>query len=192
MARAAWIQHERIGETVDRRLAAGAEGMRCVLTGVGLSLVIIAGAGCGGGDDPAQDEPAATAAATTEATETGKTLTIELLEENQSGQTGTATLTDVGVSGTAVVLEVSPPKRFPGDVQIGSINAAPCAEVRKLTTVEARDQTVRKVLTEVREGRSETTSASSLAELKTGTHSINVYQEGHPFLPVLCGDIPGE
>jgi hypothetical protein len=161
---------------------------RTILAGAALALVVSVGAGCGGDDD---GEQGAVPTATEPGEGTGHSVTIELLEENDSGQSGTATLTDIGLSGTSVVLEVSLSPDAPEEAQPDSINGASCAEVRALGSVEAQDRTVIKVLTEVRDGRSETTSASPLDELTTGGKSINVYEASHPFPPVVCGDIPG-
>lgn len=167
-------------------------GRRSIIAGAVIVLTFLLGPGCGGGDDGSARDGTTSQAAEpgTEGEGTGESVTIELLEENDSGQSGTATLTDVGLSGTGVVVELDPPAGSPSVAQPASINAATCAEVRALESVEAQDQTVIKVLTEVRDGRSETTSASSLQELQTGGKSINVYRSSHPFPPVVCGDIP--
>jgi hypothetical protein len=141
-----------------------------------LLLCALASAGCGGGDGGTEAEaPAA--------------VTVELSAENDSGQTGTATLTDKGLSGTALVMTVDPPNRFPGDVQPASLYVVGCAEVRTFKTFEELTSR-RSHLTEVRNGRSETTVARPLSELTSGGYSIVVHQQNPPNIPVVCGDIP--
>lgn len=123
-------------------------------------------------------------------------ITIELREANRSGQSGTAILTDKGETGTGislgtgVVLEVSPRERFPGDVQPAAIHSAPCAEIRARRGFEELSATEVQPLTEVRDGRSESTAARSLAKLRVGGFSITVHQPTPPFRAVVCGDIP--
>jgi hypothetical protein len=162
------------------------------------AAVIVCGltaAACGGGDgnatatQPQQDARGETQGAVQQ-------ITIELGEANGSGQSGTATLTDKGESGTGiglgtgVVLEVSPPKRFPGDAQPAAIHSAPCAEIRGRRGFEELSTTEVQSLTEVRDGRSESTAAKSLAKLSAGGFSISVHQPKPPFRAVVCGDIP--
>ncbi len=154
--------------------------MGAIVVGAAVLGIVLA-AGCGGGDD-SDDASAPTTAP--------EPVTFELLEENESGQTGTATLTDKDLSGTGVTLKVSPPDRYPGDVQIPALADATCAEMRELTTIPARERKVVKVLTEVRDGASETTSARPLAELTSGGYAIIVFQQNPPYAPVLCGEIP--
>ena len=150
---------------------------------------VVATIGCGGADN-ATEKPAEATGATTTSTVT-KPITVALVEQNQSGQSGSVTLTDKGLSGTAVVVAMSPPKRFPGDVQPVSINEASCEDLLAFTDYQERDKTWRAHLTEVRGGASETTSGRSLDELTTGRYAISVYQQDHPYAIVACGDIPG-
>jgi hypothetical protein len=116
-------------------------------------------------------------------------LTIQLSPRNGSGVSGTAQLTDKGLSGTTVVVELSVPKRFRGAAQPASINGVSCAALGRLRQLEARERTVAQLLREVRDGRSETTAAQSLVALTSGRYSLNVYDDTYPFLPVACADI---
>jgi hypothetical protein len=120
----------------------------------------------------------------------GGPVTVELLEANDSGQTGTATLRDAGQSGTSVVIEASPPAAYPGDVQPSSLSEAPCEDVIAAGSEPAQAALVAQVLSEVRDGRSETTAAKPFDELTGGGYSIVVYEQNPPYVPVLCGDIP--
>jgi hypothetical protein len=144
--------------------------------------------GCGGGGE----EVATTPAQTREAAEP---VTIDLRETNESGQSGMATLTDQGESssgislGTRVVLEISPPVRFPGDVQPAAIHSAPCEELRKRRGSDELSVTEVQPLIEVRDGRSETTAAKSLQELGSGGFAVAVHEPNPPFRTVVCGDI---
>lgn len=164
---------------------------------IGLALIVCAltAAACGGGDGNGPGAPSqqGTEARTEEAVEP---ITVDLGEANKSGQSGTATLTDNGESasgislGTSVALEVSPPERFPGDAQPAAIHSATCAELERRRGFEELSVTEIQSLGEVRDGRSETTAAKSLAELTAGGFAISVHQPSPPFRAVVCGDIP--
>jgi hypothetical protein len=145
--------------------------------------------GCSGGDGSSETTPAGQTAG-------ASPLTIELVEANESGQSGSAVLTDKGESssgiglGTGVVLEVGPPVRFPGDAQPAAIHDASCADVTKRRGFEELSATEIQPLNEVRDGRSETTAAQSLDELTRGGFAITVHEPSPPFRAVVCGDIP--
>jgi hypothetical protein len=166
---------------------------RPVATVAAVIVFGLTGAACGGGDENAAGTRPKDARAETQGAV--QQITVDLREANRSGQSGTATLTDKGESdsgislGTDVVLEVSPPKRFPGDVQIPAIHSAPCATIRGRRGFEELSVTEVQPLTEVRAGRSESTAARSLAELTAGGFSITVHQPTPPFIAVVCGDI---
>jgi hypothetical protein len=167
---------------------------RVVATVAALFIGGLPASGCGGGDENAN--PTQPEQETQGTTTTPQPITIDLNETNRSGQSGTATLTDKGESesgislGTGVALEVSPPRRFPGDVQPAAIHSAKCAEIQERRGFEELSVTEVQPLTEVRDGRSESTAAKSLAELSAGGFSISVHQPSPPFRAVVCGDIP--
>ena len=165
--------------------------MRSVAAALAAVLIALMAAACGGGNSGGE-APEATTAGAPEGTTvaTLEPVTVELLEVNKSGQSGMATLTDKGLSGTGVVLKVSPPERFPGDAQEAAIHGAPCAEIRKLKGFESLAPTVAQELGTVRDGQSESTAAKPVAELTTGGYSIAVHQQDPPYRAVACGDIP--
>jgi hypothetical protein len=170
-------------------------GTKPVSSGLALIVCALTAAACGGGDGngPGTPPQQGTEARTEAAVEP---ITVDLGEANKSGQSGTATLTDHGVSasgislGTSVALEVSPPKRFPDDAQPAAIHNATCAELERRRGFEELSVTEIQPLGEVRDGRSETTAAKSLAELTAGGFAISVHQPSPPFRAVVCGDIP--
>jgi hypothetical protein len=140
-------------------------------------LCVFAAAACGGGDEGEAEAPAP--------------VTVQLAAKNDSGQTAMAVLTDRGRSGTGVVVTVDPPNRFPGEIQNVTINEASCRKVLTFENYLERDEkTLGQVLTEVRDGRSETTAARSLSEFTSGGYSINVYYPAPPYPVAACGDVP--
>ena len=136
-----------------------------------MAALALAAAGCGGDDE----EPAAEA--TTAATG-GGTVTIDLAEQNGSGQSGTATLESMDGGMTHVTIELGSP---PADPQPAHIHSGTCAElgdvVHPLTNVEG--------------GSSETDVAASLEDLQAADFAVNVHMsEADIGTYVACGDIP--
>lgn len=165
---------------------------------LGLTLAIAA---CGGGNEPEPAEPEAqdVEATTTEAppaptagtTGSGpSSSTIELKEQNGSGQTGTATLHEREEGTFDVVIEMSPPAKFPGDSQNAHIHNVTCAEYAGMTGFNERLATIVDGLSNLAKGRSSTTVEQPLAERATGMFSINVHEQNSPYTVVACGDIP--
>jgi hypothetical protein len=147
-------------------------------TGLALLLLLAALAlglaACGGDDDEAA-EPAAPA---TTAAEEAESVSVDIAEQNGSGESGTATLTADGEQ-TVVVIELT---GAPADTpQPAHIHSGTCAElgdvVHPLTNVEG--------------GASETTVVAPLADLQTGDFAINVHESEEAIQNyVACGDIP--
>jgi hypothetical protein len=143
--------------------------MGVVLT-VLIAALALAVAGCGGDDE----EPAAE---TTTAAAGGGTVTVDLAEQNGSGQSGTATLESMDGGMTHVTIELSSP---PADPQPAHIHSGSCAElgdvVHPLTNIEG--------------GSSETDVAASLEDLQAGDFAVNVHMsEADIGTYVACGDI---
>ena len=165
---------------------------------LGLTLAISA---CGGGNEPEPAEPQAREATTTEAppASTASTttsaprarpITIKLNEQNASGQTGTAMLREREDGTFNVLIEMSPPSKFPGDSQNAHTHNVTCAEYAGMTGFNERLATVVDWLSSLAKGRSSTTVEQPLAERATGTFSINVHEQNSPYTVVACGDIP--
>jgi hypothetical protein len=105
-------------------------------------------------------------------------VTITLTAVDNSGTTGTATLTPMGAS-TKVTLELNnpPPGALPAHIHFETC---------------ANPSDIRFGLTNVSGGKSETTISESIAYLRRGhgRFSINVHR-AEPDLPIIaCGDIP--
>lgn len=122
-------------------------------------------AGCGGEEEEAAG---------------GGEVTVELGEQNDSGQSGTATLTVAGEGMTKVVIELSNP---PAEPQPVHIHPGSCADLNPQPDYP---------LANVEGGGSETTVQASLEELKDKAYAINIHKsEAEVETYVACGDIGG-
>jgi Cu/Zn superoxide dismutase len=147
---------------------------------IGFALVLcvaalaFAVAGCGG-DDEGNGEAAAPA---TTAADEGGSVTVDLAEQNSSGESGTATLTADGEQ-TVVVIELT---GAPADTpQPAHIHSGTCAELGDVVYP----------LTNVEGGASETTVAAPLADLQAAAYAINVHESEEAIQNyVACGDLP--
>jgi hypothetical protein len=129
-------------------------------------LVLGLAAGCGGDDDG--DEATG-----------GDTVTVELAEQNDSGESGTATLAAAGEQ-TRVVLDLSNPT---SDSQPAHIHRGTCANL---------DPAPAFPLPNVEDGSSEATVDVTLDELTSGEYAVNVHQSNDEAdVYVSCGDITG-
>jgi CHRD domain len=132
------------------------------------SLVVLVGAlalaGCGGDDDEAS----------------GDEVTLTLNEFESSGQTGTATLTANGEETTVSIAIDGDPV---SDSQPAHIHEGTCDE---LTPEPAFG------LPNVVDGASETTVATSLDSLTSGTYAINLHMSDEDLATYTsCGNIEG-
>lgn len=128
-------------------------------------LVLGLAAGCGGDDG---EEAAG-----------GDTVTVELAEQNGSGESGTATLTAEGEQ-TRVVLELSNPASDsqPAHIHLGTCDNLDPAPAFPLPNVE--------------NGSSEATVDATLDALTGGEYAINVHKSNDEAnVYVSCGDIEG-
>ncbi|MGH3091482.1 MAG: hypothetical protein ACRDOG_04015 [Gaiellaceae bacterium] len=132
-----------------------------ILLAVGaLSLVA---AGCGGDDDEGAG---------------GEAVEVELSEQNESGQSGTATLEPAGEGQTTVTLELSNPPDVPQPVHI---HEGTCAELNPQPAFP---------LENLEDGASETTVDISVEDLQSGEYAINAHaSEEDVETYVACGDI---
>ncbi len=127
-----------------------------------LSALTLALAACGGDDEGATS---------------GDAVTVQLAEQNGSGQSGTATLTPVGDTQTMVAIELSNP---PADPQPAHIHSGTCAELGEVVYP----------LTNIEGGTSETTLDVTLEELQSGGFAINAHEsEANIQNYVACGEI---
>uniref|UniRef100_A0A7C2WAN6 CHRD domain-containing protein n=1 Tax=Thermorudis sp. TaxID=1969470 RepID=A0A7C2WAN6_9BACT len=108
-----------------------------------------------------------------------ETVTVNLSEQSDSGQSGTATLTAMG-NQTRVTIQLSNP---PGDTpQPAHIHPGTCANLNPQPQYP---------LNNVVNGTSETVVDVPLANLLTGNFAINVHKSGQEIsVYVACGDIP--
>jgi hypothetical protein len=134
---------------------------------VAVALALLALAACGGGDD---EDEAAVAGDTA--------LSLELTEQNGSGQSGTAKLTPVGDERTKIVMELSNPPAVP---QPAHVHPGPCDDLGD--PVAALANVVR--------GRSETTVPLSFAELRRGDLVVHAHKSEREYsISVACAPIP--
>lgn len=128
-----------------------------LLTALGFAV-----AGCGGDDESAGEAG----------------VTVDLGTQNESGQSGTATLTADGEK-TKVTIDLSDP---PGDPQPAHIHAGTCAELNPQPEYP---------LANVVDGKSETTVDAPLSALEGDDYAINIHKsEAEVETYVACGDIP--
>jgi hypothetical protein len=107
-------------------------------------------------------------------------VTVELAEQNDSGQSGTATLTPDGDS-TRVVIELGNGSSEP---QPAHVHPGSCADL---------DPQPAHGLANVVDGSSETTVAAPLSELTAGDFAINVHKSAAEVQTyVACGDLGGK
>ncbi len=126
-----------------------------------LATLSLAVAGCGGGGEEAG----------------GGEVTVELAEENGSGQSGTATLVPEG-EGTRVTIELS---NSPGAAQPVHIHPGTCEDLDPKPAYPLED---------VAGGSSESMENTSLEELQNGDFAINVHKSADEIETyVACGDI---
>jgi Cu/Zn superoxide dismutase len=131
-----------------------------------LTVLVLGLAACGG--DDGDDEAAG-----------GDTVTVELAEQNGSGESGTATLTAEGAQ-TRVVLDLSNPV---ADSQPAHIHPGTCANL---------DPAPAYPLPNVENGSSEATVDVTLGELTSGEFAVNVHESNDAAdVYVACGDITG-
>jgi hypothetical protein len=134
---------------------------------VAVALAVLGLGACGGDDD----EGEAVVAGET-------TVSLELTEQNGSGQSGTATLTPAGDERTKIVMELSNPPAVP---QPAHVHPGPCDDLGD--PVAALANVVR--------GRSETTVPLSFAELRRGDLVVHAHKSEREYsISVACAPIP--
>jgi hypothetical protein len=107
-------------------------------------------------------------------------LTVALVEQNGSGQAGTATFTPLDGGGTRIVLELTDP---PAEAQPAHVHSGSCDALG--------DPVV--PLTNVVDGRSESETEMSLAELEAGGFVIHAHKsEAEYDVSVACAPVARE
>jgi hypothetical protein len=148
---------------------------RLILFGVLLLLPVVVLAACGG-DDGGEG----TAAAAPENASSSNQVMVELAEQNNSGESGIATLTATGAT-TRVVLEMKNPTT---DSQPAHVHRGSC---------ENLDADPLYGLLNVMQGRSETVVNVPLSELTAGGLALNVHHSNAKLdTYVACGNLPGD
>jgi hypothetical protein len=108
-------------------------------------------------------------------TQAQESVTINLTEQNDSGQSGTAVLTPDGAGTKVVITLENAPGPHPAHIHVGSC-PTPGAVVFPLTSVV--------------DGKSETTVAATIADIMKSPHAINIHKSPQE-IPVYtaCGNI---
>ena len=151
-----------------------------LLSSLSIASLLIAACAAGGGGTATRGNPsqaAATAGATTGGTE--QAVEVQLAELNDSGVSGTATVTDLG-NGTL---------RVEIDVEAGGNEAMP-AHIHP-GTCEELDPAPQYPLSDVEDGTSTTEIEATLASVQTGEFAINLHESTEAVETyTACGDIP--
>jgi hypothetical protein len=158
---------------------------------LGLTLVLAACGGEGGTEqaEPEDREPQPANETAPPAPPPDGPITIELEEQNASGQAGTATLRRRGNRAFEVAIEMSPPAKFPGGAQNAHIHNVTCADYAAMTDFNKQLATVVDWLSSLSKGSSTTKVEVPLAERATGAYAINVHEQNAPYTVVACGNI---
>lgn len=107
-------------------------------------------------------------------------LVIQLKTQNNSGQSGTATLTDMGGGKTKVVVDLA---GSPAGPQPMHIHTGTCSNLGP----------VKYPLTSLANGKSETTVDVSMADLLASPHAINAHKSTtEAAVYVACGEVVGQ
>ena len=106
-----------------------------------------------------------------------ESITIALNEQNDTGESGWATLTSKGAQ-TVVVLTVGPGKI---ESELDHIHSGQCGD-----TLGG----VVHGLTDIAGGASMTTVDATLASLRNGDFAVNLHKKGAPAVYTACGNIP--
>jgi hypothetical protein len=147
---------------------------RWILVGAFLLVPLFALAACGGGSEGNGEGASPNSAGSSDE------VIVELAEENNSGESGTATLTATG-DRTQVVLELTNPTT---DSQPAHIHEGSCGPALNPEPLHG--------LLNVMQGRSDTVVDRPLSELTAGRLAINIHESDAELETyVACGNLPG-
>ncbi len=135
--------------------------IRMILIAAVASVLALTLSSCGGDDEGAGDE----------------SLTVELSEQSDSGQSGEATLTPVDETTTEVEVDLT---GGPDNAQPAHIHTGTCAELGDVAYP----------LEDLEDGRSQTQVDVSLDELRDGEFAINAHRSADEIeVYTACGEI---
>jgi hypothetical protein len=147
---------------------------------IGVFLAVLVGLAACGGDDGDDGGDAEAAAVAPNGAGSEDEVTVELAEQNDSSESGTAVLTAMG-DRTRVVLELQNPTSASQPAHIHEGECGPTLNPQPLHG-----------LTNVMQGRSETVVDAPLSELTAGGLAINIHNSNEDFDTfVACGNLPG-
>jgi hypothetical protein len=150
-------------------------------TGGFLVAIVLSLAGCGGDEDgDASGRPS-----TPPAPETGPggAVIVPLVEENDSGASGTATLTGAGRASVTIELDGS------DELYRAHVHDVSCERYRRMDDFNAQLATLSEGLISVTDGRSKSELSQPLSSYTKAGYSINVHESAAPYPVVACGDL---
>jgi hypothetical protein len=134
-----------------------------IVAGLGTLVLLSLAAACGGSDDAGAGE---------------EELSLELVEQNGSGQSGTATLAPTGDDSTRIVVELESP---PAEPQPAHVHSGSCDDIGDVFAP----------LESLTDGQSESTVMLSLDELQQGNLIVHAHKSEAEFdVSVACAAIP--
>jgi len=147
-----------------------------------LVLGLMLFAACGGDDENGASERSSAPPAPE--TGPGGAVTVPLVEENDSGASGMATLTGGGKS-ASVTIELRGGDRM----YRAHVHDVSCQRYRRMNDFSAQLATLTEGLSNVAGGRSESDLSEPLSSYTRPGFSINVHEFGSPYPVVACGDL---
>jgi hypothetical protein len=152
------------------------------LAGVLLAATLMLLAACGGDDE--QGASGRSTAPPAPETGPGGAITVSLIEENDSGASGTATLTG-GHDSASVTIELNGDD---GRYQ-AHVHDVSCERYRRMKDFSAQLATLTEGLSNVVGGSSESELSEPLSSYTRSEFSINVHEFASPYPVVACGDL---
>lgn len=139
---------------------------RWVVAALAPAALIVTSTGCGGGSEEEERIVG------------GEALTVQLAEQNGSGQSGTAMFTPLDGGRTRIVIELTSPQEAP---QPAHVHRGSCDDLGPPVVA----------LTDVEDGRSATNAEIPLRKLETGDLVIHAHKsEAEYDISVACAPIP--
>ena len=147
-----------------------------------LAAVLLSLAACGGDDDAGDSRRPSTPPAP----ETGPegAITVPLVEENDSGASGTATLAGGGGSASVTIELHGDDRRYQAHV-----HDVTCERYRRMNDFSAQLATLTEGLNDVEGGSSKSDLSEPLSSYTRAEFSINVHEFAPPYPVVACGDL---